>query len=235
MTLLGKRKVFNNDPKAQIAAISEAFGGKVPVKPLHRRYPQAAWQEGDTYHIAKLTSKGLYHLTSKAKPQSVGVIFRDALSACGYLAKTYHRKVSLLDLQAAATGPVPALTLTEAQRAIICWVQDWKQARQSTVTTWQYCLVTPDGIKSGTTQGKPKPVEGYMGPLIVVFSAFGCKDLLRRAFQLDIQDDQLREAFNKVVVVPKIIAVQENGKDTDVVAPSGNGNLRNGAKENVSR
>ena len=207
MTLRGKRKALNNNPEAQIAAIAEAFGGKVPVKPLHRRYPQAAWQEGDTYHIAKLTRKGLYHLTSKVKPQSVGGIFRDALSACGYLAQMYYRKVSLPDLQAATAGPVPAPMLAEAQRAIICWVQNWKQARQSTVTTWQYCIVTPGGIKSGTTQGKPKPVEGYPGSLIVVFSAFSCKDLLRRAFQLDIQDDQLREGFNKVVVVPKIIAV----------------------------
>ena len=62
MTLRGKRKALNNSPEAQIAAIAGAFGGKVPVKPLHRRYPQAAWQEGDTYHIAKLTRKGLYLL-----------------------------------------------------------------------------------------------------------------------------------------------------------------------------
>ncbi len=234
MTLRGKRKALNNNPEAQIAAIAGAFGGKVPVKPLHRRYPGAAWQEGDTFHIAKLTCGKLYHLTPKAEPQTI-TIFRDALSACGYLARTYHRQVSLPDLQAATAGPVPVPTLAEAQRAIICWIPNREQARRSTMATWQYCLVTPDGIKSGTTQGKPKPVEGYRGPLIVVLGAFACKDLLRRAFQLDIQGNELREAFNKVVIVPKIIAVQESSKNTDVVASGGNGNLRNGAKENVSK
>lgn len=235
MTLRGKRKALNNNPEAQIAAIAGSFGGKVPVKPLPRRFPGAVWQEGNTYHIAKLIRGKLYHFTSKAKPQTAGMIFRDALSACGYLAQMYYRKVSLPDLQAATAGSVPVPTLAEARRAIICWIPDREQARHSTIPTWQYCVVTPEGIKSGTTQGRPKPVEGYPGPLIVVYSGYACKDLLRRAFQLDVQGGELREAFNKVVTVPKIIAVQESGENTDSVAPGGNGNLRNRAKENVSK
>ena len=225
MTLKGKRKALNNNPEAQIAAIAEAFGGKVPVKPLHRRYPGAAWQEGDTYHIARLIKGKLYHLTSKTYPHSIGTIYRDALSVCGYLAQTYYRKVSLPDLQAATAGPVSVPTLAEAQRAIVCWIQDRQQASRSTVPTWQYCIVTQDGIKGGTTQGRPKPVEGYAGTFIVVYSAYSCIDLLRRAFQLDVQGGQLREAFNnKVVAVPKIIAIQENVKNTDGGGGGGNGN-----------
>ncbi|MFC1984196.1 hypothetical protein ACFLVO_04220 [Chloroflexota bacterium] len=234
MTLRGKRKALNNSPEAQIAAIAEAFGGKVPVKPLPRRFPGAVWQEGDTFHIAKLTRGELHYLTSKGNPHT-GSIFRNALSACGYLAKTYYRKISLPDLQAATAGPVPVPTLAEAQRAIICWTQDRERTRYSTVATWQYCIVTPKGIKSGTTQEKPKPMEGYPGSLIVVFSAEACKDLLRRAFQLDIRGGELKRAFNKVVAIPKIIAVKEYNKNTGAVASVGNGNLRNREKENVSK
>ena len=78
-------------------------------------------------------------------------------------------------------------------------------------------------------------MEGYPGPLIVVYSGYACKDLLRRAFQLDVQGGELREAFNKVVTVPKIIAVQENGKNTVGGRAGGNGNLRNKVKGNVSK
>ena len=44
MTLRGKRKALNNDPEAQIAAITAAFGGTLPTKPLPRSYAGAGWQ-----------------------------------------------------------------------------------------------------------------------------------------------------------------------------------------------
>jgi len=207
MTLKGKRKILNDSPQAQIAAIAAAFGGKVPVKPLARRYAQAAWKEGDTYHIARLRRNRLYHLTSRAYPCGVGIIFRDALSTCGYLANKYYRKVSLPDLQAATAGPVPVSTLAEEQQAIICWAQDWRKVQLSTFETWLYCIVTPDGIRSGTTQGKPMPEKGYPGPLIVVVDVFSCKQLLRQGFQLDVEDVHLRESFNNMVSVSKVLVV----------------------------
>ena len=163
MTLKGKRKALSNNPGAQIAAIAVAFGGKVPVKPLSRRYPGAAWQEGNIFHVAKLKCGKLYHIISNPEPQFI-TQYRGPVSACSYLAQTYYRKVSVPDLQAAMTGPVSVPALAEAQQAIICWIQDREQARRPTIPIWQYCIVTPEGIKSGTTQGKPKPVEGYPGP-----------------------------------------------------------------------
>ncbi len=208
MTLRGKRKVLNNDPQAQIAAIAEAFGGKVPVKPLPRRSPAAAWYDGDNYHIARLRCGKLIHLISKTKPETV-TILSDGLAACGYLAKRYWRKVSLADLEKPSLEPVPVPTLAESQTAIICWIQDWRQIKPPDTATWQYCTVSPEGIKSGTTQGKPKPVQGYLGPLIAVSGAFACNELLGRAFQLDIRGNELSAAFNKVVKVPRILAVQE--------------------------
>ena len=237
MTLKGKRKALNDNPQAQISAIAAAFGGKVPVKPLTRRSPQVAWKEGDIYHIAKLTRTRLYHLTSETIPRGTAATFRDPNSACGYLAQRYYRKVSLPDLQAATAGPVSAPTLAEAQQAIICWIQDWSQARQSDImmTTWQYCIVSPDGIRSGTTQGKPRPVEGFPGPLMVVFNVFGCKQLLRRAFKLDIQDGQLRESFNKMMAVSKVVAVQENAENVSGRGDSGTSSSREGEKRNFGR
>lgn len=208
MTLRGKRKIFDSDPQAQINSIAMAFGGKVPVKPLPRRYPGAAWREGNTFHLAKLTRKRFYHSISKKLPPAID-IFPDALAACGYLAQTYYRKVSLPDVEAARAGPVQVPTLAEAQRAIICWVQDWRQTRQSAQPIWQYCAVRPEGIQCGTTRGKPELMAGYPGPLITTYGASGCIDLLRKAFQLDIQGNELTEAFGKVVKVPKVLAVQE--------------------------
>ena len=232
MTLKGKRKALNNDPGAQIAAIAAAHGGKVPVKWIHRQYLGAAWQEGDIYHIAKLKCGKLYHLISNTEPQFV-TERRGPVSACSYLAQKYYRKVSLPDLQAALVGPVPVPTLAEAQRAIICWIQEGERVRRGTVPIWRYCVVTPEGIRSGTTQGRPKPVEGYPGQLIVVQGTYACMDLLRRAFQLDVRGGELKEAFNKVVKVPKVIAVKERDKKADVVASRGDSNLRGATKNNV--
>lgn len=208
MTLKGKRKALNDNPQAQIAAIAEAFGGRVPTKPLYRRYPGAVWQEGDTYHIAKLRKGELYHSIAKTEP--VGSIFRDGLSACGYLAKTYYLNVSLQDLQAAMAGPVSIPTLAEAQQAIVCWVKDQKQTKYSPTVIWEYCIVTSDGIKRGTTQGKPQPVKGYPGAFIMVSNTFQCRELLRQAFRLEIQESHLNEAITfpgKLVKVPKIIGI----------------------------
>jgi len=223
MTLRGKRRAFVDNPEAQIAAIVGACG-KIPVKPLPRRYPSAAWKEGDTFHVIKLRCGHLYHLVSKAEPL-VNMLFNDAISACGYLAQTYHRKVSPTDLQAALIGPVSVPTLAEAQQAIITWVQDREQARHSRVPIWQYCIVTPDGIWSGIKQGKPKPPEDYRGPLIIAENSAVCEDLLRRAFQLDIQGGELRESFNKWLRVPKILASRDSDKTIVVATPDSNSNL----------
>jgi len=224
MTIKGKRKALDNDPEKQIAGIASAFNGKIPVKPLPRRYPGAVWQEDDNFHVIKLRCGKLYHLVSKAEPL-VNMLFSDARSACGYLAQTYHRKVSLTDLQAALAGPVPVPTLAESQQAIITWVPNREQARQSRVPIWQYCVVTPDGIWSGIRQGKPKPPVDYPAPLIVVENSVDCEDLLRRAFQLDIQGGELKESFNKWVRVPKILASRDSDKTIVVAAPDSNSNL----------
>ena len=69
----------------------------------------------------------------------------------------------------------------------------------------------------------------------MVSGTFACEDFLRRAFQLAVQGGELKEAFNKVVKVPKIIAVKESHKNTIVAPASSNGNLRNGAKEIVHK
>jgi hypothetical protein len=232
MTLKGKRKALNNDPAGQIEAIAASHGGKVPVKSIHRQYPGAAWQEGNIYHIAKLKCGKLYHLMSNTEPQFV-TEYRGPVFACSHLAQKYYRKVSLPDLRAALVGPVSVLTLAEAQLAIICWIQEGELLRRGTVPTWRYCAVRPEGIRSGTTPGRPKPVEGYRGPLIVVDGAFACEDLLRRAFQLDIRGGELKEAFNKVVKVPKVLGVKEHGKDIHAVAPGSDSNLRGATKNNV--
>jgi hypothetical protein len=104
MTLKGKRKALNNNPEAQIAAISEAYYGRVPVKPIYRHCAEVGWLEGDTWHTARISRRKLYHLLSKSRPQ-VGVGTKDASSACKVMELIYHYKITLQDLQEALAGP----------------------------------------------------------------------------------------------------------------------------------
>ena len=219
MTLKGKRKALNNDPAAQIDAIKKAFNGIVPTQPLQRRYPTAAWKEGNGYLIAKLILGKLSVRTSTEKPQTT-TLYHNVDVVSSHLSRIYRRRISLLDLRAAVASPIPVPTLEESQTGAICWIKDRNKITFTAMNTggddastvWQYCVVNPDGIRGGTCQGKPKVKEGSDGPLIHVQDVNACIDLLRTAFKLDVRSNEIAESQNKVVKVPQIASMskQEN-------------------------
>ena len=108
--------------------------------------------------------------------------------------------------------PVP--TLEETQLAMICWDKNKNMIRMNpeyttTPTTWQFCSVTPDGIEGGTRQGKPKLTEGYAGPLIIVLNIEACIGLLRTAFNLDFDRNDIEQSLNKMVKVHQIVSSKQ--------------------------
>jgi hypothetical protein len=213
MTIKGKRKAFSNDRTAQIAAIKKAHNGIVPSQPLPRRYPSAAWKDGDMFHVAKLITGKLSVRLSTEKSETTP-LFRTANGVSSHLSRIYHRRISLLDLQAAVKSPIPVPTLEETQLAMICWETNKNIIRLSpeyttTPTTWQFCSVSPDGIEGGTRQERPKLTEGYSGPLIIVLNIEACIDLLGTAFNLNIGRNDMEESLNKMVKVHQIVSTSK--------------------------
>jgi hypothetical protein len=213
MTLKGKRKALANNAGAQIAAIKAAWNGIIPTQPQHRKYPAAAWEQADVFHTAKLICGKLTVRESEEKP-TAATLFPTANGVSSHLSRIYHRRISLYDLQAAVNGPIPVPTLEETQLAMICWEKNKNMIRMNpeyttTPTTWQFCSVTPDGIEGGTRQGRPKLTEGYSGPLIAVLNIEACIGLLRTAFNLDIDRNDIEQSLNKMVKVPQIVSSKQ--------------------------
>jgi hypothetical protein len=219
MTLKGKRKALANNAGAQIAAIKAAWNGIIPTQPQHRKYPAAAWKDGDMFYIAKLILGTLSVRTSGEVPQTTTLV-RNADLVSSQLSRIYHRRISVHDLKCAMSGPVPVPTLEASQDAAICWIKDANKIRLTIGNsigadgpiTWQYCVVKPDGIRSGTCQSKPRLQEDSTGPLIQVGNVNGCIALLRTAFKLDVEKDEITESFDKVVKVPRIVRVDKQRK-----------------------
>jgi len=220
VTLKGKRKALASSPAAQIAAIKAAFNGIIPIQPQHRKYPAAVWEEGDEFHTAKLICGKLTVKESKEKPPAAA-LFRSANGVSSHLSRIYHRRISLLDLQAAVKCPISVPTLEETQIGMICWETNKNLIRMSpeyatTPTTWQFCSVTPGGIEGGTRREAPKLTEGYSGPLIAVLNIEACIDLLRTAFNLDIGRNDIEESLNKMVKVPQIVSTSKQKTENKI-------------------
>ena len=154
MTIKGKRKAFSNDRTAQIAAIKKAHNGIVPSQPLPRRYPSAAWKDGDMFHVAKLITGSLSVRLSTEKSETT-LLFPNADGVSSHLSRIYRRRISPRDLQRAVSSPIPVPTLEDSQDAAICWIKDTNKIRFTIGNsigadgplTWQYCIVKPEGIQ----------------------------------------------------------------------------------------
>ena len=210
MTLKGKRKVLENNPAAQIAAIKEAYRC-VPVRPLFRHHPAVTWVENGKFYTARLSGGKLGVKVSDTKPKDI--IMADCPGAAsGYLSKTYCRKVGLPDLKMAENRHLPAPTLEESQTAVICWKKDRRMILRAATfnraavssLTFEYCVVNAGGIRSGTTKGLPILTEGSPGPLIEVESAVAGINLLRNAFKLKVSMADLQQSFGKEMKIAKI-------------------------------
>jgi hypothetical protein len=205
MTLRGKTKALSNNPAAQVAAITAACDGIVPTKPLSRKYPGAAWQEGSTFFNAKIICGVLTVKTTTEQRQTIR-LFSSVSDVSSYLSKIYHRRISTPDLQSAVKGPVSVPTFEESQFAVICWVKGARKLTNTTPPEYQYCEVGSDGIRTGTDLGKPKLKNDSHAPIIEVMNTADCIEYLRNCFKLNVGIHELEEAMGKIVKVPKIEA-----------------------------
>ncbi|MDD5702930.1 MAG: hypothetical protein PHU23_12875 [Dehalococcoidales bacterium] len=190
MTLKGKRKAFNTDPIKQMNSIIAAYGGVLPVTPLPRRFPGAAWKdENNIYHIIRLYKGELRHYTAMSIRHNIPV-FNDALAASSDLAERYHRAVSIPAIDKALDGPISVPALVESQQAIIYWIRETREGK-----VWRYLVVTPNGLRGGTTTSKPTPTKGYQGAYLYVDDEISCLNLLRKAFKLQVNIFDLHNAI----------------------------------------
>ena len=93
----GKRKALNDNPEAQLAAISEAFCGKIPIKPLGRRSPCVYWIEDGVWHILRVRKGEVIHRAVREHPECCGKFYLGPAEAFKYLVTEYGVKAEILE------------------------------------------------------------------------------------------------------------------------------------------